>query len=320
MHRLFAPLILALALLAGCDSRKETPLPADSIEAADAPAESPTPTASRHDRPAGPPRPAMWKIADDDTTIFLFGGVHMLPPGLDWQSGMVESAVKSADTLVLELSPQEQVKAPAVLANLAANTPQLPLDQRLPPDLEDELTELADRAHLNRMQLDAMESWAVALLLSNVVSRDANLSLDEGTEKQLTVRFQQMGKAVEGLETIDYQLGLFDGLPQPTQDRLLARTVGDADAAAGKFDKLVAAWAAGDTDAVALYADSELRAVEGLSGALLTDRNRQWATWLQNRLARPGTILVAVGAGHLVGTDSVQAMLEAQGVPVKRVQ
>jgi hypothetical protein len=37
-------------------------------------------------------------------------------------------------------------------------------------------------------------------------------------------------------------------------------------------------------------------------------------------LEKPGVFFVAVGAGHLVGPDSVQKMLAAKGLKVVRVQ
>ncbi len=309
---------LSLALLTGCDRSGEATAEQDRLINT-GPQTGQQGSMAGRDR-ARPLRPAMWKLSDGDTTIYLFGGIHMLPRGIDWQSGMVDRAIAEADTLVLELAPEEQAKAPGVLANLAGDTPQAPIENRLPPQFIDELDLLASRARISRPQLDSMESWAAALLLSNAVSRNASLSLERGTEKQLTQKFVALGKPVAGLETVDYQLGLFDGLPQATQDALLARTISDAPNASAKFDRLVQAWSRGDVEAVALYADSELRAVDGLAGPLLTDRNRQWAAWLRDRLALPGTILVAVGAGHLVGDDSVQAMLTQQGLEVERVQ
>ena len=321
--RLFSPaamcaLALAATMLSGCNRKSDAPAEPTQKSAV----EQSQSTSFNPDEPlpTGASRPALWKLSDDDTTIFLFGGVHMLPTGLDWQSGMVNEVINSADMLVLELSPEEQAKAPDVLASLAADTPQEPIEDRIPPQFVSEFEKLASRTRISRAQLDGMESWAAALMLGNAVSRNAALSLDNGTEKQLTKRFEAQGKPVSGLETAEYQLGLFDNLSQQTQDTLLARTIGDAETAGAKFDRLIKAWAKGDTDSIARYADSELRAVPGLALPLLTRRNQQWAVWIRDRMEAPGTILIAVGTGHLVGDDSVQSMLEAQGYKVERVQ
>jgi uncharacterized protein YbaP (TraB family) len=53
---------------------------------------------------------------------------------------------------------------------------------------------------------------------------------------------------------------------------------------------------------------------------LITDRNVAWAKWVKARLDKPGTVFVAVGAGHLAGTGSVQDQLATAGVVSKRVQ
>lgn len=312
-----ACLTLAALIAAGCNSGSEAPAqPANEVTQAPARAPQATNTPARQ----GPPRPAMWKLSDDDTHIFLFGGVHMLPKGVDWQTGWVNTVVDSADMLILELSPEEQALAPDVLADLTLEGWDIPLDARIPPQLTDELDILANRTRVNRRQLDGMESWAAALLLSNAASRGASLSITNGTEAVLTKRFQALGKPVSGLETAQYQLSLFDRLPQRTQDALLAKTVEDAPISAQKTNQLIKAWASGDTEGIALYADDELREIPGLAQPLLTDRNAQWASWIKDRMEQPGTVLIAVGAGHLVGDDSVQNMLTQKGLKVERVQ
>lgn len=312
-----AGLTLAILIAAGCNSGSEAPAqPAHEATQTPARARQANAPATRQ----GPPRPAMWKLSDNDTHIFLFGGVHMLPKGVDWQTGWVDTVVDSADMLILELSPEEQAMAPEVLANLTSEGWDIPLDARIPPQLTDELDILANRTRISRRQLDGMESWAAALLLSNAASRGAALSITNGTEAVLTKRFQALGKPVSGLETAQYQLSLFDRLPQRTQDTLLAKTVEDAPIAAQKTNQLISAWASGDTEGIALYADDELRDIPGLAQPLLTDRNARWANWIKDRMEQPGTILIAVGAGHLVGDDSVQNMLTQKGLKVERVQ
>lgn len=315
-------MILALTMLNGCKNRDETYAQADT-EAASA-------TTPQHNKPVAKPakskiadgtgRPAMWKLSDADTHIFLFGGVHMLPKGVDWQTGWVNTVVDSADMLILELSPEEQAQAPQVLADLSSDGLDIPLEDRIPPQLTDELDILAGRARVSRAQLDGMESWAAALLLSNATSRNASLSLSNGTEAILTKRFKALGKPISGLETAQFQLSLFDRLPQRTQDALLAQTIGEANNAGTKTDALIKAWTSGDVDSIALYADGELRSVDGLARPLLTERNAQWAQWISDRMQQPGTILISVGAGHLVGEDSVQNMLTEKGYTVTRVQ
>ena len=75
-------------------------------------------------------------------------------------------------------------------------------------------------------------------------------------------------------------------------------------------------WLSGDIDDIA--AEMEEMPAE-LFDVLVTRRNAAWTGWLIDRLQRPGTVLFAVGAGHLAGRNSVQSMLAARGVTVRRL-
>jgi uncharacterized protein YbaP (TraB family) len=54
--------------------------------------------------------------------------------------------------------------------------------------------------------------------------------------------------------------------------------------------------------------------------ALLYNRNANWAEWIDTRMDTPGTVFIAVGAGHLAGARSVQDYLGAKGITVTRVK
>ena len=83
---------------------------------------------------------------------------------------------------------------------------------------------------------------------------------------------------------------------------------------------LTAAWGRGDVAALETVINQDIDSVPAARKAILTDRNRRWSAWVKRRMERPGTVLMAVGAGHLVGADGVPAMVEAEGLTVMRVQ
>ena len=83
---------------------------------------------------------------------------------------------------------------------------------------------------------------------------------------------------------------------------------------------MLAAWARGDVKAIGKSFNEDLAESPALQEALLKRRNASWSRWIERRMAQPGTIMVAVGAGHLAGDSSVQNLLEKQGYRVRRVQ
>jgi len=115
-------------------------------------------------------------------------------------------------------------------------------------------------------------------------------------------------------------LGFFDGLSEASQRVLLEGAVEQPAAMKGQFDAMLKAWTEGDTKAIARSFNAEMADPPELRDALLARRNANWAAWVERRLAQPGSVMVAVGAGHLAGDNSVQDMLQKRGYRVTRLQ
>lgn len=260
----------------------------------------------------------MWLVADDDTRIYLLGTMHALPRGTDWQQGKVAGAIDAADELVMELPPAELAAAGGVFQKLAPRTAPLAMEKRLSgAALAGYRTLEASGGAFGGEKFD---DWAVMVLMGQRVAQNAQLSPSDGVETGLTAEFEAAGKPIGGLETAKAQLMLFETLDAATQRALLTRAAEGSDDAVKEVGALTAAWARGDVAALARVINEDVDAVPAARKAVITDRNRRWSAWVQKRLERPGTVLMAVGAGHLVGTDGLPAMLEAEGMKVTRVQ
>jgi hypothetical protein len=269
--------------------------------------------------PARQAKPAMWKLSDPDTTIYLFGTVHVLPADAKWRTARFDQAVAGADELVLEIADQDNTTAVAqTYARLAASPGLPPVLERVPADKRDTLKALIEKAGLKPEQLDPMETWAVAITIGSSMYRDIGATPAAGVENTLRSSFG--GKPVTGLETTEQQLGYFDTMPEETQRKLLVSMVDDSATAAADFQKMLAAWSNGDMAAIAKTFDDELRQAPEIARVLIDERNANWVTWLKTRMDKPGTVLVAVGAGHLAGKGSVVDLLNKQGLKVERVQ
>jgi uncharacterized protein len=268
--------------------------------------------------PAAQPSPALWKLADEDTTIYLFGTIHLLPEGHSWQTPALKQALASADELVLETVIDEKAtEAGKAVVRLGVDKNQPPLTERVPEDKRAHLVERLKAAGLKAGSLDHLETWAAAMTLLATVFRDVGLKSDIGVERSLAALAP--GKKISGLETVEQQFGFLDGLSEEGQRALLVSALDDPQAARDGFQDMLQAWTTGDVEGIARTFNSETAMSPELREALMRRRNTAWADWLQRRLDQPGTIMVAVGAGHLAGNDSVQTMLEAKGLTVERV-
>jgi uncharacterized protein YbaP (TraB family) len=274
-------------------------------------AKAPPPTAAA---------PALWKIADADTTIYLFGTIHALPTGLAWRDARIDRAIAGSNDLVLETVIDRTGTATLqTMLDLGMSDSEPPLLERVPADKRDAFAKAIAASGYPPEVLDRLESWAAGFVLTAGAIREMGIDAANGVEEQLTASFKAAGKPITGLETVAQQLGYFDGLPEDDQRRFLAEAVEDPRQARREYDAMLAAWRRGDETAISATFDEEMKESPRLRQVLLIERNRRWADWIKARLAKPGTVFVAVGAGHLAGKDSVITDLQALGETPLRV-
>lgn len=273
--------------------------------------------------PAAEPRaatPAMWKVADHDTTIYLFGTIHLLPKNTQWRSPAFDQVVASADTLVLENNMDATNPAPLrdALRQLAMTPGLPPIVERVKPEKRAQLLESIRLSGLPVELFNQLETWAGGFLL--LAAQLGRLGLDPGVESAIKVQFTGSGKSIAQLESVTEQLGFLDRMPEAAQRSFLEDALEPASQTTAQLQDMVSSWSRGDVKSIADSFNRDLKDSPDLKSALLVQRNANWAKWVKGRLDQPGTVLVAVGAGHLAGDESVQSMLESQGVKVTRVQ
>lgn len=301
--RLAAPSALVALFLA--------PVPA-LAEAPSAP--PPAPVAAP--APAPVARPALWKVADADTTIWLFGTVHVLRGDpREWLAGPVAGALGGSQTLVTEILPTDLPAAAATKVGL------LPAGQSLyevvGPARAERLRATFTKAGIPPELMAGIKPWFAAVALSMVPLTRAGYNTREGVERQLAAAHPQ-GQV--GLETAEFQLGLMDGLPADAQLAWLDEVVENYDTIVPKVGEMIAAWRGGDAGRLGQLMTEDMDEDPRLREALITRRNQAWAKWIAARMAQPGSVFVAVGAGHLAGPGSVQDDLARAGLTVVRVQ
>jgi uncharacterized protein len=270
---------------------------------------------------AKPVRPALWKVSDADTTIYLFGTIHLLPKDLEWQSPKIAAAIKGSQGLVLETVMDKDPRKTGLIMQQLGSSPNLPpLLERVPADKRDALQRVVEKSGAPIAVFDQFETWAAALMLASAGMRDLPVSPEYGAEAILSRQFTTANKTVSGLETPAQQLGYFDSLPEAAQRKFLASIAEDDSSAKAEFDAMIAAWGSGDVKKIALTFDDELKLSPELTDVLLKQRNRNWSDWIVGRMATPGSVFVAVGAGHLAGAGAVTELLKTRGLKVSRIQ
>lgn len=266
--------------------------------------------------------PALWVVRDADTTIYLFGTIHLLD-GRTWFNDEVKTAFDASRELVLEARLPEDPTSLQTMIIQSALDPRGPtLSSRLTPAQNAALNRALSSIGVPEGAFDHMEPWFVSLTLSAALVQQLGLSAEHGPETVLTQAANARHMPIGELEGMEHQIRIFDQMPVALQLAQLTESLDELDHVREKFLPLLTAWSTGDVDrlaAVAAEEEGETANDRALHRILFTDRNTAWATWIRQRLAQPGVVFIAVGGAHLAGDDSVQVHLRALGIQSARV-
>ncbi|MFL9839729.1 TraB/GumN family protein [Sphingomonas sp. ST-64] len=265
--------------------------------------------------------PALWVVKDEDTTIYLFGTIHVLKPGLSWFDEAVKKAFDESAEMVTEIGTMpDQAAIQPLLMKHAISMSGPSLTERLPEEKRAAFTKAVTDAGIPVAAVDRFKPWFAASQLGLVALQKAGYDPNSGVEQKLSEAAKAANKPVSGLETIDQQFGFFNALSEEAQIKFLTESLDQLENVGPEFAKMVAEWSEGDAVGLAAIMNEALRSSPELSKMLLADRNARWAEWIDTRLDTPGVVFVAVGAGHLAGDDSVQAMLAKRKIKTQRIE
>lgn len=260
------------------------------------------------------PRPAVWKLTDDDTTIYLLGTFHILPNGVEWQNELIGEIVAQADQLLIEAKlPTNPLTVVSRFAGIAFSADQPPLKQRIDEQYHAKLDALIEESPFPASLFDKLDSWAVAMMLGSFGNQANEVySLESGLYFDFSVQEKPTGE----LESWREQMHAFDILSAPAQKSLLQSTIAqDFDT-----DSMLGEWLQGNAEGMLMVWDDDPVLNAEMTEKLLQMRNGNWAIKLAARMDEPGTVLVAVGASHMVGDQSLLQLLSERGFAIERIQ
>jgi len=263
--------------------------------------------------------PALWKVQGPHATVYLFGTVHVLKPGTRWRSQKIEAAFKASDVLWEEVKDSDDAEAIQPLVLKYGLDLSKPLSSKLDDAGRAKLAAAEASLNLPQAQLEALRPWMAGLTLTVLPTLKAGYDPKSGADLTLKAMAAEQAKPMQAFETMEQQVRFFADLPQPLEVEYLLSTLDDVSKGTGELDALVDAWEAGDTKKLEALLNSDLKDhYPDLYRILLAQRNQAFADQIETLLKGEGVVFVAVGAGHLVGPDSVQADLAKHGVRSER--
>lgn len=294
-HRLLAS--LAFLFVASCAS---TPAPNDAAGAA----------------------PALFVARDADSTLYLYGTIHLRRDGDIWGGPHVEAALAESQEVWTEadLDPASETRGQAEAMRLGMS-PDVALSTHLATEEQQRLAALCQRLGIPSSALERMRPWMAALTLSIVPMLQAGYVPQAGVDRAVVAWAREHNRTLRSFETVEQQVNLFAGFNEAAQVEMLRQSINEAEAGVEYVNALSAAWDRGDIVAMEAQLITEARTTyPSVYQSFYVARNNAWIEVLSRELDGAGVDFVAVGSGHLYGPEGLIAQLRARGVRVERVR
>ena len=267
------------------------------------------------------PRNFLWKVSNAAGAVYLVGSIHLLTKDYYPLSPALDAAFKDSDLLVEEADLGEMETPAAQFALLTRGM--LPagqsLDKVVSPATYALVVKRVNGLGLPIEPLKRFKPWMLAMTIVEMEWQKAGFDASLGLDRHFYDLARAEGMTVQGLETVEFQVSLFDGMTMEEQDRMLAESLEDLDQERAGIFELTDAWKAGDAPTVERIVLDDVKDDPVMYQRLLVGRNRNWLPKLDALFARSGRTFVVVGAAHLVGPDGLLAMFRAKGYQVDQL-
>jgi len=267
--------------------------------------------------------PAMWLAEDEDSKVYLFGSIHVLPEGVRWYTPAIARAFENAEELVIESKANDSGGDTDVSDYIEARA-LLPegqtLEELLSPADYARLQELASVLDLDEYQIARMQPWLLRILLTNEIFERSGMERTLGVDNLFEQTALRKEMKVSALETPREAMMTLAEYPIEVQVRQLSESLNATagDAASDDLSGLLVSWAMGDIDRNARLIAASMSPLTYRN--VVVDRNRKWLPRLEGYLSKPQQTMVVVGNAHLVGQGNLIDMLRRRGHTVSRIQ
>ncbi len=262
--------------------------------------------------------PSLWRVHGEHGTVYLFGSIHLLPPHVNWHTPAVNRAMRRADVFVFEIPLDDNTMAQLKTLVLTHGT--LPdgqsLRSLLPSESQTDFDKAMQYLHLPSAAINTKRPWLASLIMESIMLKARHQTSAQGVDPIMSGEAKDRGKELHYLETVDQQIKLImpdDPAVELQSFEVDLKSILTEDQELGELTK---AWEEGDAATLDRLTNQELKDHPQARAALFDNRNRAWVKQIEAMLSEHKTFFITVGAGHLVGENSVPALLRADGYKV----
>lgn len=264
----------------------------------------------------------LWRVQSKGNTVYILGSIHLLKKDIYPLSTTIEDAFDRSDFLAVEANVNEVGQMDMVnLLDKAMYKGGDSIEKHVAADTYAVVRKETERAGLPLEIVKMQKPWFLGLAIESLELMMAGYDPEYGVDKHFLTKAQGKKKILE-LESVDYQISLLSGFSDAEQELFLLYVLKDLDTMTRDVDKLVEAWKSGNARAVEGFMTKSItdeKRFYPIYEKLITIRNRNMVSKIENYLQSKETYFIVVGAGHLTGTNGIIQLLKDRGYAVEQL-
>ena len=272
------------------------------------------------DTPLAGEKNCLWSVTSSHNTVYLLGSVHVLKQENYPLHDTIYQSFDNAQHLVFEVNLDEMSSPLTQISSLRKGmyTDGRTLSDALSPESYALTQTQLEKHGYNMGMFTLMKPWMLATTITILELQKLGFGTDHGVDQHFFEKAKAEGKSIEGLETVEYQLNLFDSLSPKTQESYLLQTLGEMNSLEQQTHNLVESWTQGRIEGLELMLD-DMKKFPEVYEALITQRNKNWLPHVESYLLEHEPYMVVVGTLHLLGEKGLLAMLKEKGYTIAQL-
>ena len=263
----------------------------------------------------------LWKVRSEKGSIYILGSIHFFKKENYPLKQSIEQAFDAAAKLVLEIDLQSATPERTQQVTLAKGVFRdgTTLQQSVAKETYDLTEQRARELGIDLRALNPLKPWLVALTLTTMKLQKLGFDPGYGIDRHFAERAKRSGKSTGGLESLEFQVGLFDGMARSDQEMMLRETLKELDQLDQGVEQIVQLWLKGDVGSLEEWLLAGMREYPAVHEKVIVERNRHWLPQIEKMIAQGENALVIVGSAHLVGRQGVIELLKQRGYTVEQL-
>jgi uncharacterized protein YbaP (TraB family) len=264
----------------------------------------------------------LWEITGKNLTkpSYLFGTIHMLCKDDAALGDSLVAAIEKTDRVYLELDMDNLFEMLGAIKKMKMKNDTTLADLLSADDYKKVKEYIVSKSSM--LPFSELETYKPLLASSMLMESGMACGTPVAMEQLIMEEAKKNKKRIEGLESMAYQMSIFDSIPYKLQAEQLLKYVseeGKQSDAGKEFEEMVKAYKEQDLNKLNEIINRSEAGIEQFEDLLLYNRNRNWVEKLK-KIMQERAVTIAVGAGHLPGEKGVINLLRKEGYTVKAVK